>query len=103
MWRSRSQIALQYLLLLFVRISRKRALKPSAWFTIKSRLIPALTKVFVNICTDDAIPPPPTRSERSLKSITFVKDVKDLGDYYIPLVLSDVRDDTDRGWSRLPV
>lgn len=76
--------------------TEKRVLKPSAWFTIKTRLIPALTKVFVNICTNDAILPPPTMLEQSLRSIVSAKDAKDLGDYYIPLVLSDIRDDTDK-------
>jgi len=71
-------------------------LKPSPWFTIKTHIPDPLTKVFLNICTEPSIPPPPQLSDEELGRISRTEDVSGLENYYIPVILGDVRQDTDK-------
>jgi len=54
-------------------------------------------KIFLNICTEEAIPKPPETTEDALGRVIAAEDVKDVEAYFVPIVLSDVRDETDKG------
>lgn len=55
-------------------------------------------KVFLNVCTEEAVPRPPPFSDDALRRLTQAEDVKDskLMDYYLPMILSEVRQETDK-------
>jgi PIH1 N-terminal domain len=55
------------------------------------------TKIFLNICTEEAIPKPPEVTDESLKRIIAAEDVKDLENYFIPIILSEIRIEKDKG------
>jgi hypothetical protein len=55
------------------------------------------TKIFLNICTEQAIPKPPEVSDDALKRIIAAEDVRDLENYFIPIILSEIRDEKDKG------
>jgi PIH1 N-terminal domain len=55
------------------------------------------TKIFLNICTEEAIPKPPEATDEALKRIIAAEDVKDLESYFIPIILSEIRNEMDKG------
>jgi PIH1 N-terminal domain len=54
-------------------------------------------KIFLNICTEEAIPNPPEVSDDALKRIIAAEDVKYFENYFIPIILSEIRDEKDKG------
>lgn len=79
-----------------------RLIKPLPWFVIKTRLLDAApngSKIFLNVCTEDAIPAPPEATDDTLGRIIAAENVKDLENYFIPIVLSDLRDEKDKAGS----
>lgn len=55
------------------------------------------TKIFLNVCTEEAIPKPPEVTDEALKRIIAAEDVKDLENYFIPIILSEIRNEKDKG------
>lgn len=61
--------------------------------------IPKGLKVFVNIAWDANVPPPPEGSEDVIQKAMLGEDLDDLNPegWYVPTVVSDGRQDTDKG------
>lgn len=61
--------------------------------------IPKGLKVFVNIAWDANVPPPPEGSEDVIQKAMQGEDLDDLNPegWYVPTVVSDGRQDTDKG------
>ncbi|KAI0776787.1 pre-RNA processing PIH1/Nop17-domain-containing protein [Trametes elegans] len=57
--------------------------------------LPANLKVFVNVAWDNHLPPPPDRSEAAIER-ALTGNVTDPEDYFVPLVVSEPRQDKDK-------
>ncbi len=53
-------------------------------------------KIFLNICWDVNVPPPPERTDGEIRRAMIGADLDD-GLYYVPVVVSDGRPVTDKG------
>lgn len=67
--------------------------------------VPAGLKVFINIAWDAHVPPPPTGSEEVIQRAMLGEDEDEYsqaegGGYYVPVVVSDGRTDTDKKGAR---
>ncbi|KAG8827386.1 hypothetical protein FRC19_003535 [Serendipita sp. 401] len=77
---------------------------PTAWFTVKTSDVERQSKVFLNICTDDCIPEPPKRTDDTLNAVsTAAAETGEIGDYYLPIILSNLRDDQDKSGKQCQV
>lgn len=65
--------------------------------------VPKGLKVFVNIAWDPHVPPPPEGNEDAIKRAMQGQDVdeKDPSVWYVPVIVSNGRPDTDKGASEL--
>lgn len=65
--------------------------------------VPKGLKVFVNIAWDPHVPPPPEGNEDAIKHAMQGQDVdeKDPSVWYVPVIVSNGRQDTDKGASEL--
>ncbi len=65
--------------------------------------IPKGQKVFLNIAWDLVVPPPPPADEATIRRAMAGADLDDDGDgsgaYYVPVVVSEPREDKDKGSS----
>jgi hypothetical protein len=61
--------------------------------------IPKGLKVFVNIAWDANVPPPPLGSEDAIQKAMRGEDFDELNPngWFVPVIVSDLRDDTDKG------
>jgi hypothetical protein len=59
-------------------------------------VIPAGIKIFINICYDKNVPPPPPADEDTIKRAMNVQE-PDEDIYYVPVVVSHPRQDSDKG------
>lgn len=83
-------------------------LAPTPGFCIKSTIVnpahdtilgqstPPGRKVFVNICYDNNVPPPPPADEHTIRRAMNPQQDDD-GAYYVPVVVSQPRQDVDKG------
>jgi len=60
--------------------------------------VPKGLKVFVNICWDSKVPPPPEASEDAIRRAMIGEDADDFNPdgWYVPVVVSEGRQDTDK-------
>lgn len=77
--------------------------KPAATQT-RTIQIPVGVKVFLNIAWDTNVPTPPTADEAVVRRAMMGEDLDDAigigeGAYYVPIVVSEPREDTDKGVS----
>ena len=61
--------------------------------------IPQNLKIFVNVAWDSNVPPPPAGSEEIIQSAMVGEEVDEMnsGGWYVPVIVSDGRQDKDRG------
>lgn len=76
-------------------------LEPSS-STTKSLQMPTGVKVFLNIAWDKNVPPPPPVDEAIVRRAMMGDDLDDAvgigeGAYYVPVVVSEPREDRDKG------
>jgi hypothetical protein len=57
-------------------------------------------KVFINVCFDDNVPPPPEGSEEVIqRAMKGEEAAMDDREWFVPVVVSHAREDTDKGES----
>lgn len=69
---------------------------------LKTLQIPQGIKVFLNIAWDAHVPPPPSADEAVVRRAMMGEDLDDAGGigagaYYVPVVVSEPREDKDKG------
>ncbi|KAG8908219.1 hypothetical protein FRB99_008284 [Tulasnella sp. 403] len=57
--------------------------------------VPKGYKIFLNVCWDAHVPPPPERTEAEIRKAMMGADIED-GVYFVPVVVSDGRPVTDK-------
>jgi hypothetical protein len=76
-------------------------LTPKAGFVVKSTLKSkdAPVKVFINVCWDSNVPPPPEAEEKAVRAAMLGQDdeTEQQQAYFIPVIVSDPRNDADKG------
>lgn len=72
---------------------------PSDTTGASSNTIPKGLKVFVNIAWDTNVPPPPPASEDAIQKAMLGRDYDESNSdgWFIPVIVSDLRDDKDKG------
>lgn len=75
----------------------ERLLEPTAPISV-----PAGRKIFVNICFDQNVPPPPPADEETIKRAMNPHEHNEEV-YYVPVVVSQPREDKDKGWLTDPL
>jgi PIH1 N-terminal domain len=87
-------------------MSAQISLAPRPGFCVKSRVVketivhqnsnsipvPSGSKIFINIAWDKNVNPPPHTTEESIQQA-----LSGLGDWSIPVIISDLRQDVDKG------
>ncbi|KAF5353342.1 hypothetical protein D9756_008088 [Leucocoprinus leucothites] len=59
-------------------------------------VVPAGQKVFINLCYDKNVPPPPPADEQTIKRAMSVQEYDEEDIYYVPVVVSQPRQDKDK-------
>jgi len=75
-------------------------LTPTPGFCVKSSVLnpePAGRKVFVNICYDRNVPPPPPADDQTITRALSAHQRGTEDPYYVPVVVSQPREDKDKG------
>ncbi|XP_066260943.1 PIH1 domain-containing protein 1-like isoform X2 [Euwallacea similis] len=70
-----------------------KLVKPHPGICIKTREVGTQVKVFVNVCTTDAIPPPKDITETELNDII---EAEDSGTFKIPMSIAELRTEKDK-------
>ncbi|KAL1498300.1 hypothetical protein ABEB36_009119 [Hypothenemus hampei] len=70
-----------------------KVVKPHPGLCIKAKEISSDVKVFVNICTTDAIPPPKDISETELEELI---EGEDASDFRVPMSIGEIRKEKDK-------
>lgn len=80
-------------------------LTPTPGFCVKSSVlnpepspVPAGRKVFINICYDRNVPPPPPADDQTITQALSAHQRGTEDSYYVPVVVSQPREDKDKGW-----
>ncbi|KAJ3566724.1 hypothetical protein NP233_g6825 [Leucocoprinus birnbaumii] len=59
-------------------------------------VVPAGRKVFINICYDKNVPPPPSADEQTIKRAMTLEGQDKESTYYVPVVVSHPREEKDK-------
>ncbi|XP_050309357.1 PIH1 domain-containing protein 1-like [Anthonomus grandis grandis] len=68
--------------------------KPHPGLCVKTKELPSNVKIFVNICTTDAIPPPKDITEEELLEILDAED--ESPNYRVPMSIGEIRTEKDK-------
>ncbi|XP_074036473.1 PIH1 domain containing 1 isoform X2 [Leptinotarsa decemlineata] len=70
-----------------------KIIQPTPGFCVKTKEVGSGTKVFVNVCQTDAIPPP---KDISVKELEELMESDEPGDYKVPMSLGEIRTEPDK-------
>lgn len=102
----RKNASVEYLTHVHTALAMSVELQPKAGFCVKTTVIYSTSavqhglKVFVNIAWDKNVPPPPEASDDVVQLAMTGADTS-ADAWYVPVIVSAGREDTDKGASRL--
>ncbi|CAG9840560.1 unnamed protein product [Diabrotica balteata] len=70
-----------------------KLIKPTPGFCIKTREVDEKSKIFINICQTDSIPPPKDITATELQEIL---ESDEPGDYRVPMSIGEIRTESDK-------